>query len=43
VGRLHRHPDQPTLARHIDAAGLGETQWINLLGGIAVIHSARRN
>jgi demethylmenaquinone methyltransferase/2-methoxy-6-polyprenyl-1,4-benzoquinol methylase len=40
---IQRFPDQPTLARRIDAAGLGDTQWINLLGGIAVIHSARRN
>jgi demethylmenaquinone methyltransferase/2-methoxy-6-polyprenyl-1,4-benzoquinol methylase len=40
---IRRFPDQPTLAKRIDAAGLGETQWINLLGGIAVIHSARRN
>jgi demethylmenaquinone methyltransferase/2-methoxy-6-polyprenyl-1,4-benzoquinol methylase len=40
---IQRFPDQPTLAKRIDAAGLGETQWINLLGGIAVIHWARRN
>jgi demethylmenaquinone methyltransferase/2-methoxy-6-polyprenyl-1,4-benzoquinol methylase len=40
---IQRFPDQPTLAGRIDAAGLGEAKWINLLGGIAVIHSARRN
>jgi demethylmenaquinone methyltransferase/2-methoxy-6-polyprenyl-1,4-benzoquinol methylase len=40
---IQRFPDQAALARRIDAAGLGDTRWINLLGGIAVIHSARRN
>jgi demethylmenaquinone methyltransferase/2-methoxy-6-polyprenyl-1,4-benzoquinol methylase len=40
---IQKFPDQPALAKRIDAAGLGETRWINLLGGIAVIHSARRN
>jgi demethylmenaquinone methyltransferase/2-methoxy-6-polyprenyl-1,4-benzoquinol methylase len=38
---IRKFPDQPALAKRIDAAGLGETQWINLLGGISVIHSAR--
>jgi demethylmenaquinone methyltransferase/2-methoxy-6-polyprenyl-1,4-benzoquinol methylase len=39
---IQKFPDQPTLAKRIDAAGLCETRWTDLLGGIAVIHSARR-
>ena len=38
---IRRFPDQPTLAKRIEAAGLSEVRWTDLLGGIAVIHSAR--
>ncbi|HZW87299.1 MAG TPA: class I SAM-dependent methyltransferase [Gallionella sp.] len=39
---IQKFSDQPALAKRIEAAGLSEAQWIDLLGGIAVIHSARR-
>ena len=39
---IQKFSDQPALAQRIETAGLNEVQWIDLLGGIAVIHSARR-
>ena len=34
-----KFPDQPTLARRMEQAGLSGAKWVNLTGGIAVIHS----
>ena len=39
---IRSFPDKAILARRIEAAGLSETRWIDLLGGISVIHEARR-
>jgi demethylmenaquinone methyltransferase/2-methoxy-6-polyprenyl-1,4-benzoquinol methylase len=39
---IRRFPDQPTFARLIEAAGLGQVRYRNLSGGIAAIHSAWR-
>ena len=39
---IEKFSDQPTLAKRIEAAGLSDVKWVDLLGGIAVIHSARR-
>lgn len=36
---IQTFPDQPTLAKRMKDAGLGQVKWINLTGGIAVIHS----
>ncbi|MFN8072649.1 MAG: demethylmenaquinone methyltransferase [Mycobacterium sp.] len=33
-------PDQPTLARHIEAAGWSQVRWRNLTGGIVALHAA---
>jgi demethylmenaquinone methyltransferase/2-methoxy-6-polyprenyl-1,4-benzoquinol methylase len=38
---IQNFSDQPTLAKRIEAAGLRDATWVDLLGGIAVIHSAR--
>jgi demethylmenaquinone methyltransferase/2-methoxy-6-polyprenyl-1,4-benzoquinol methylase len=35
-------PDQPGLARRIQAAGWGSAEWTNLSGGIVALHRARR-
>jgi demethylmenaquinone methyltransferase/2-methoxy-6-polyprenyl-1,4-benzoquinol methylase len=37
---IRKFPDQPALARRMEAAGLGMVKWLNLTGGIAVIHNA---
>jgi demethylmenaquinone methyltransferase/2-methoxy-6-polyprenyl-1,4-benzoquinol methylase len=37
---IKKFPDQPTLAKRIRSAGLEQVKWLNLMGGIAVIHSA---
>lgn len=37
---IRKFPDQPALARRMQAAGLEQVKWLNLTGGIAVIHSA---
>jgi len=33
-------PDQPTLARRIEAAGWSQVRWRNLTGGIVALHAA---
>ncbi|MGB4100381.1 MAG: class I SAM-dependent methyltransferase [Alphaproteobacteria bacterium] len=35
---IRQFPDQPALARRMTAAGLARAQWVDLSGGIAVIH-----
>jgi demethylmenaquinone methyltransferase/2-methoxy-6-polyprenyl-1,4-benzoquinol methylase len=35
---IRQFPDQPTLAKRMTAAGMARAQWLNLSGGIAVIH-----
>jgi demethylmenaquinone methyltransferase / 2-methoxy-6-polyprenyl-1,4-benzoquinol methylase len=35
-------PDQPGLARRIEAAGWRGAEWTNLSGGIVALHRARR-
>jgi demethylmenaquinone methyltransferase/2-methoxy-6-polyprenyl-1,4-benzoquinol methylase len=37
---IRAFPDQPALAKRIEATGLERVKWTNLTGGIAVIHSA---
>jgi demethylmenaquinone methyltransferase / 2-methoxy-6-polyprenyl-1,4-benzoquinol methylase len=37
---IQKFPDQPALAKRMQAAGLEQVKWLNLTGGIAVIHSA---
>jgi demethylmenaquinone methyltransferase/2-methoxy-6-polyprenyl-1,4-benzoquinol methylase len=37
---IRKFPDQPSLAKRIEAAGLSNAKWQNMTGGIAVIHSA---
>jgi demethylmenaquinone methyltransferase / 2-methoxy-6-polyprenyl-1,4-benzoquinol methylase len=39
---IQRFADQPDLAMRMEAAGLAGAQWIDLLGGISVIHWARK-
>jgi demethylmenaquinone methyltransferase/2-methoxy-6-polyprenyl-1,4-benzoquinol methylase len=39
---IRTFPDQPTLARRMEAAGLARARWINLSGGIAAIHTGWR-
>jgi demethylmenaquinone methyltransferase/2-methoxy-6-polyprenyl-1,4-benzoquinol methylase len=39
---IQKFPDQASLAKRIEAAGLDRVKWSNLTGGIAVIHSARK-
>ncbi len=39
---IQRFLDQPSLAKRIEEAGLGRAQWIDLLGGVSVIHWAQR-
>jgi demethylmenaquinone methyltransferase/2-methoxy-6-polyprenyl-1,4-benzoquinol methylase len=39
---IQRFADQPGLATRIEAAGLAGAQWIDLLGGISVVHWARK-
>jgi len=39
---IQRFPDQPSLATRIEAAGLAKAQWIDLLGGISVVHWAQK-
>jgi demethylmenaquinone methyltransferase/2-methoxy-6-polyprenyl-1,4-benzoquinol methylase len=35
---IRQFPDQQTLAKRMEKAGLSQVKWTNLLGGIAVIH-----
>jgi len=35
-------PDQPGLARRLEAAGWRDAEWTNLSGGIVALHRARR-
>jgi demethylmenaquinone methyltransferase / 2-methoxy-6-polyprenyl-1,4-benzoquinol methylase len=42
VESIRRFPDQETLARRIEGAGLGRVKLRNLSGGIAALHSAWR-
>jgi demethylmenaquinone methyltransferase/2-methoxy-6-polyprenyl-1,4-benzoquinol methylase len=35
-------PDQPALARRLQAAGWADVQWRNLTGGVVALHRARR-
>ena len=37
-----KFPTQPVLAKRMEAAGLSQARWVNLTGGIAVIHSGWR-
>jgi demethylmenaquinone methyltransferase / 2-methoxy-6-polyprenyl-1,4-benzoquinol methylase len=39
---IKKFPDQPALAKRMEAAGLEQINWLNLTGGIAVIHSGWR-
>jgi demethylmenaquinone methyltransferase/2-methoxy-6-polyprenyl-1,4-benzoquinol methylase len=39
---IQKFPDKPILASRIEKAGFGKAHWIELLGGISVIHSAQR-
>jgi demethylmenaquinone methyltransferase/2-methoxy-6-polyprenyl-1,4-benzoquinol methylase len=39
---IRRFPPQKELARRMEKAGLAQARWLNLSGGIAVIHSAWR-
>jgi demethylmenaquinone methyltransferase/2-methoxy-6-polyprenyl-1,4-benzoquinol methylase len=39
---IRKFPTQPVLAKRMEAAGLSQVQWLNLTGGIAVIHSGWR-
>jgi len=39
---IRQFPDQPTLAKRMEAAGLHRARWTNLTGGIAAIHTAWR-
>jgi demethylmenaquinone methyltransferase/2-methoxy-6-polyprenyl-1,4-benzoquinol methylase len=36
---IQQFPTQPILAERIKKAGLDQVRWLNLTGGIAVIHS----
>jgi len=36
---IRKFPDQPALAKRMKTAGLDQVKWLNLTGGIAVIHS----
>jgi demethylmenaquinone methyltransferase/2-methoxy-6-polyprenyl-1,4-benzoquinol methylase len=36
---IQQFPAQPVLAKRMEKAGLSEVKWVNLTGGIAVIHS----
>ena len=42
VESIRRFPPQEELAERMKAAGLWRPRWVNLSGGIAAIHSARR-
>ncbi len=42
VDSIRKHPDQPTLARRMERAGLARVSWENLTGGIAAIHHGYR-
>ncbi len=37
---IQKFPLQPVLAHRMESAGLEQVKWLNLTGGIAVIHSA---
>jgi demethylmenaquinone methyltransferase/2-methoxy-6-polyprenyl-1,4-benzoquinol methylase len=37
---IRKFPDQKTLAKRIEVAGMERVKWTNMTGGIAVIHSA---
>lgn len=37
---IQKFPDQAALGRRIETSGLSRVKWLNLTGGIAVIHSA---
>lgn len=39
---IQKFLDQPTLAKRMEKAGLEQVQWLNLTGGIAVIHEGRK-
>ena len=39
---IRQFPTQPMLAKRMERAGLSQVKWLNLLGGIAVIHSGWR-
>jgi demethylmenaquinone methyltransferase / 2-methoxy-6-polyprenyl-1,4-benzoquinol methylase len=39
---IRRHPDQPTLAAMMTAAGLEAVEWHNLAGGIVALHVGHR-
>ncbi len=39
---IQRFPDQAALAQRIENAGLSQVKWLNMAGGIAVIHEAWR-
>lgn len=42
VESIRRFPDQDTLARRMEQAGLQHVRWRNLSGGIAAVHSGWR-
>jgi demethylmenaquinone methyltransferase/2-methoxy-6-polyprenyl-1,4-benzoquinol methylase len=39
---IRSFPDQPALARELEAAGFEGVRWTNLTGGIAALHTARK-
>ena len=39
---IRMHPDQPTLARMMEQAGLARCSWNNLTGGVVAVHTGHR-
>jgi len=39
---IRQFPDQPTLARELEAAGFRNVDWVNLTGGIVALHTGRK-
>ncbi len=39
---IQKFPDQPALAKRMEKAGLTQVKWLNLTGGVAVIHEGWR-
>lgn len=42
AGSIQKFPTQPQLAKRMEKAGLEQVKWLNLMGGIAVIHEGWR-
>ena len=39
---IRAFPDQPSLARELEAAGFRNVDWVNLTGGIVALHTGRK-